>query len=98
MAVTQEHAIKRLRGLSTDTKPGRAEMATPLPVGSVFTEIDTGKRFVWSGSWPWVRHEQTIEGVIADLIDVNERILARLDATHRGHEEHTWEEDVELEE
>jgi len=102
MAVTFETRIKRFRGLSTDTKPGRftEEVGGPvgeIPVGSVFTEVDTGERFVWGGSWPWVRQDQTIEVILNDLIEVNLQILAVVEATHKGHEEHLWEDEVEVE-
>ena len=104
MAVQLETAIKRFRGLSTDLKPGHdrdgraaSDPVQTIPVGSVFTETDTGKRFVWRGSWPWVRQEQTIEAILAELIDVNVRILAKLSATQRGHEEYLWENEVEPE-
>jgi len=100
MGVQLETNTKRFRGLSTDTKPGRdAEAIGQLiqrpPVGSVFTETDTGERYIWNGTWPWVRQEQTVETMLEELIEVNQQILARLDATHRGHEEYLWEEDVE---
>ncbi|NQT41294.1 MAG: hypothetical protein HQ581_27650 [Planctomycetes bacterium] len=99
MAYTSEGAITRFRGLSTDTKPGhdRAAVGEPLQlprVGSTFTETDTGARYIWTGSWPWVRQDQTIEPLLAQLIDLNQQILAQLAATHRGHEEHLWEEEV----
>lgn len=103
MAVQLETNIKRFRGLSTDVKPGHhdhertGDSLQSIPVGSVFTEVDTGKRYVWCGSWPWERQNQTVETLLADLIDVGERILQTLQVTHRGHEEHLWEEDVEPE-
>ncbi len=92
MAVTLVATIKRFRGFSTDTKP-----SGPLPVGSEFKERDTGHRYEWSGSWPWVRQEQTIDTMFADLMDINREMLAVLRATHQGHEEYTWEETVEIE-
>ena len=74
MGVTLESGsgIKRFRGLSSDEKPGRVpfEIDDPigeLPPGSVFTEIDTGERYIWGGTWPWVRQEQTIEAQFAEL-------------------------------
>lgn len=102
MAVQLETTIKRFRGLSTDTKPGhdRDAIGEPLqtpPAGSVFTETDTGKRFIWRGSWPWVRQEQTIEALLSELIEVNLRIHETLSATQRGHEEYSWGEEVEPE-
>jgi hypothetical protein len=97
MAVQLEHAHARYTGLSTDEKPGRsaAEIGgefQPVVVGSVFVETDTGRRFVWQGSWPWVRQEQTIESLLERLIDVNTQILDVLAATQRGHEEYLWED------
>jgi len=99
-----ETGAKRFRGYSTEEKPGiRADISTGIeidgtpPVGSVFTEIDTGKRFVWSESGSWVRQEQTVEELLAQQIALMEQILARLDATHRGHEEYGWGEEVETE-
>ena len=99
MAVQLEHAHARYTGLSTDEKPGRnaeevgGEYQRPT-IGSVFVETDTGKRFVWLGSWPWVRQEQTIESLLERLIDVNTKILEVLAATQRGHEEYLWEEEA----
>ena len=100
MAVVLETTVKRFRGLSTDEKPGHfreaiGEAVQAIPVGSVFTEVDTGERYVWGGSWPWVRQEQTIESVLADLVASNEAILAVLRTTHLGHERHLWEREVE---
>ena len=97
-----ERTISRFRGLSTDEKPGRTaenigeEIDFPR-VGSIFTEIDTGNRYVWTGSWPWVRQDQTIEGMLALLIDVNQQVLSTLDAVKRGLEQHTWGEEIEPE-
>lgn len=34
-------------GLSTDTKPATAR----IPIGSKFVEYDTGKVWVWVGTW-----------------------------------------------
>lgn len=103
MSVSLEsgHSIKRFRGLSSDEKPGRVpiDIGDPigeLPDGSVFTEMDTGERYVWVGSWPWIRQEQTIETLFADLMNVNEKILAYVKATHEGNELHLWCEDVEV--
>ena len=94
MSVQLERSVKRFRGLSTDLKPGRDktepnEDVFPT-VGSIFVETDTGKRYVWRGSWPWVRQEQTIEDNLERLIEVNSQILATLAATQRGHEEYSW--------
>jgi len=101
MTQLEAGAIHRYRGPSTAPKPGvRADEETGTiqlpPVGSTFTETDTGRRFIWTREGQWERQEQTVETLLADLLDVNERILARLDATHRGHEEHLWEEEVEM--
>ena len=104
MAIQLETSNKRFRGLSSDLKPGhdrdgrsKSEPAQTIPVGSVFTETDTGKRFVWQGSWPWVRQEQTIEDLLERLIEVNVQVLGQLSTTHRGHEEYLRENDVEPE-
>ena len=103
MAVTLESGsgIKRFRGLSSDEKPGRVpiEIGDPvgeLPPGSVFTEIDTGERYIWDGTWPWLRQEQTIETMFQDLMHINRQMLAYLKATHEGNELYVWEEDVEV--
>ncbi|KKL11202.1 hypothetical protein LCGC14_2548190 [marine sediment metagenome] len=102
MTVQLETNIKRFRGLSTDVKPGHDRdqigdaLQTP-PVGSVFTETETGRRFIWRGSWPWVRQEQTIEAILERLIEVNSRILATLVATQRGHVQYSWGNEVEPE-
>ncbi|HUX15241.1 MAG TPA: hypothetical protein VMW52_02145 [Phycisphaerae bacterium] len=95
MAVQLEAHTLRWRGLSTDRKPGvyrepeGGEIQRP-PVGSVFTEIDTGKRYVWTGSGAWERQEQTVEALLERLIETNLQILKRLAATQRGHEEYLW--------
>lgn len=95
MAVRLEATIKRFRGLSTDQKPGIEteevgdELQSP-PTGSVFTEDDTGERYVWNGSWPWVRMEQTVEALLNELIGVERDILAELQAHQRGHQEYVW--------
>ena len=77
MAVTLEAgAIKRFRGLSTDEKPGVGEA---FGVGSTFTELDTGDRYIWRGEGePWVRQTQTIETMFAELMDINSEILAEV--------------------
>ena len=101
MAVQTEAQTQRYRGLSSDAKPGlERESGQPQkvpPVGSVFTEIDTGRRYTYTDSGSWVRMQQTVERLLLQQLDVMEQILARLDATHRGHEEFLWEEDAELE-
>ena len=102
MAVQLETTTQRFRGLSTDVKPGHDtdnvgdKLQTP-PVGSVFVETDTGARYVWTGSWPWTRQEQTIEEYLGELIDVNRQILDTLATTQRGHEEYLWENEVDPE-
>lgn len=45
MTVQKVSTIQKWQGLSGDTKP------TSAPVGSMFYETDTGKEFVWNGSW-----------------------------------------------
>ena len=102
MAVQMERTISRFRGLSTDEKPGRTAdiigEAIEFPrIGSIFTEVDTGARFVWSGSWPWVRQEQTIEATLASLIDVNTQMLGVLEAIKRGQEQYVWGDEIETE-
>ena len=81
MAVTSEAAIKRFRGLSTDEKPGLSspagEQIQKFPVNSVFTERDTGERYIWDGVL-WFRQEQTIETRISELTDVMFDILAEM--------------------
>ena len=72
------------------------ETVEDIKIGSQFTELDTGQRYVWGGAWPWVRQEQTIEVLFAELMDVNQQILAYLKATHKGNELHSWGEDVEV--
>jgi len=99
VAVQLETTIQRFRGLSTDIKPGEArepgdEAIQRPPVGSVFTEIDTGRRFVWTHSGAWERQEQTIEPLLAELIETNRRILDTLAATQRGLEEYSWGNDA----
>ena len=73
MAVTLETGtIDRWRGLSTDTKPQATK------VGSIFTEIDTGHRYVWGGSWPWVRQQQTIDVAFMEMNGLLTEILEEL--------------------
>ena len=97
VVVLEAGSIKRWRGLSTDEKPRFAdESNAAIPVGAIFTELDTGQRFVWGGTWPWVRQEQTIEALFAALMDVNEQILVYLKAIHQGHELHLWGANVEV--
>ena len=101
MAVQLESSIKRYRGLSTDQKPGHDidvigdKLQTP-PVGSTFTETDTGKRFIWTGSWPWTRQEQTIETILMELIEVNSQILSRLEFMSQGYSEFLEQHGIEL--
>ena len=97
MAIQLEAATKRWRGLSTDEKPQpyREDRDSGLlspPVGSVFVETDTGRRFVWAGQWE--RQEQTIEAILEDLISVNHQVLGELCRIRRGHAEHLWEEEA----
>lgn len=55
MTVRLESTIKRFTGLSTDKRPeprtlgGRMNEGEPLPPGSVFYELDTGKEYRWDG-------------------------------------------------
>lgn len=100
MAVTLETNIQRWRGLSTDTKPEsfRETRDGPLRIpreGSSFTETDTGKRFVWHDGG-WERQEQTVETALMEIKDVLNNILGVIQATHTGHEEHTWGEEVPI--
>ena len=89
-------ATKRYRELSTDEKPGRkanviGDLLQTPPVGSVFTETDTGARYIWQGDWPWVRQEQTVETLLFELTETSRAVLAELQAIRRGHEEFAWE-------
>ena len=79
MTVVQESGtgIKRYRGLSTDAKPGVDDLGIDSAFGSIFTEVDTGNRYVWGGH-VWVRQEQTIETLFAELMQLNQDILAEL--------------------
>ncbi len=75
MAVILESgtAIKRWRGLSSDTKPRftlDGEKRTLIPPMSVFRELDTGKQYVWATD-RWVLQNQTLESL---LIEVNENL------------------------
>ncbi len=63
-------AIKRWRGLSSDTKPRYTEedqVRTEIPVGSQFRETDTGRRYVWSERDGWELENQTIEALFAEM-------------------------------
>ena len=78
MALTLEAgAISRWRGLSTDQKfgePGISDSQDIRP-GSIITETDTGDRYVWRGSWPWVLQETSMALLFAELMELNEKIL-----------------------
>ncbi len=87
MTVTREGTITRFRGLSTDEKPGRTiEEAAPdgislrqddIHEGSVFTEVDTGHRYIWRGQ-SWVRQEQTIDAQFAELGEIMREAVTAL--------------------
>ena len=70
-------ATSRWRGLSTDKKPGEPGISDdqPVRVGSIVTETDTGDRYVWRGSWPWVLQEVTISVLFAELMVIEEEQL-----------------------
>jgi hypothetical protein len=102
MAVTLENTIERFRGLSTDTKPGLfpetvGGTAQRPREGSVFHEIDTGRRFIYHAGG-WVKQPQTIEALLVETIDLQVQILAALRATHRGHELYQWKSLVDEDE
>ena len=89
-------------GLSTDEKPGLSPLATgeavpKIPLNSKFRATDTDERWIWHGSWPWVREEPTLEATLRKLVDLTQDLVNIQAATHKGHEEHLWEEDVEIE-
>ncbi len=99
MAVVLEATIKRFRAFSWDAKPLLPdEGEPPIPVGSTLTEKDTGDRYVWTPTGQWELQAQTIETMFSELMDINRAMLVVLRATHRGHEEHDWEDEVEIEE
>ena len=94
VVVLEAGAGKRWRGLSTDEKPRFADESDgPIPAGATFTEIDTGHRYYWDGSWR--RQVQTIESALMEMNDLLRDILAVVTATHKGHEAHLWDESVE---
>ena len=102
MAIQLEKHVNRYRGLSTDQKPGRfrgpdGNKPSGIPVGSVFTETDTGKRFVWTVSKEWARQEQTVETLLGDLVDINSKILDELKITRAGHQEFSWGDELDVE-
>ena len=78
MALTLESgATSRWRGLSTDKKPGEPGISDdqPVRVGSIVTETDTGDRYVWQGSWPWVLQEVSISLLFAELMAIEQEQL-----------------------
>lgn len=77
-------AISRWRGLSTDGKPRYSDDGNlkPIRVGSRFDEVDTGHRYVWGGSWPWIRQTQTIDTAFSEM---NELLRDILEATQANH-------------
>ena len=99
MAVKLETSIKRFRGLSTDQKPGVFQDAigettqTP-PEGSTFTEIDTGRRYIFFNG-AWQLQPQTLETLLVESIDLQRQIRDLLLRTHAGHERYLWEEHVD---
>lgn len=98
MAVTTENTKKQYRGLSTDVKPGlRADAIGQAieqpPEGATFIAIDTGERHIYHAK-EWVPQPQTLEALLGTMIDLQTEILAVVKATHRGHEEFTWEGEV----
>ena len=81
MALTLESgATHRWRGLSTDKKPGEPGISDeePIRVGSIVTETDTGDRYVWRGSWPWVLQEVSISLLFAELMAIEQEQLGVL--------------------
>lgn len=61
--------ISRYIGLSTDVKP------TTCDPGSVFTELDTGKKFIWDGS-AWAQVKNPVE-----VLGTNQQVGNDLTAT-----------------
>lgn len=57
MAVQLLGARNVYTGLSTDTKP----TDSTIPVGSTFTEVDTGQQATWSGT-TWFRQASPASG------------------------------------
>ena len=98
MPVALVSNIKRFEGFSSDIKPGierqRDDEGTPTPlqippVGSTFLECDTGKRFVWMGSWPWVSlGGLATEAAMAELIETNQEMTEQLAQLIIGLGEH----------
>ena len=90
-------------GDSDDVKPGRESTTTDntveqIPIGSLFIERDTGDKYEWDGYWPWRYIGRTMEAMAADLVAATAELVKVAKATHRGHEEYTWENEVEIEE
>lgn len=95
MAVTLETTGKRYRGLSTDGKPGVnvdavGDVIQRPTEGSVFTEIDTGVRYIYHVG-EWIKQPQTLETLLSHSIEIQSAILAQLKATHSGHESFSWD-------
>ncbi len=78
-------AIKRWRGLSSDTKPRyteEGEVRTEIPVGSQFRETNTGRRYVWSERDGWELEQQTIETLLAG---VNENLATLIELQRQAN-------------
>ena len=110
---TAKHKVNRFHGLSTEPKPGSMEaqragealgdaaIATegnvkPL-LDSIFVETDTGDRYIWDGEI-WVRHNQTIEFLLEQLIEGNARIAEHLEVLVAGQKEYLSQLGIELDE
>ncbi len=77
MAVILESgtSIKRWRGFSDDIKPQFAnDDKAPIPVMSVFTEINTGRRYIRDEDH-WVLQNQTIEALLIEANDLTRDLM-----------------------
>lgn len=86
MAFFSAVATNRWYGYSDDEKPGlgNAEIigdkAWKNIVGDTFTELDTGKEFVWEDNGSWTLIKKRAEILLVKLNDSMIRVEKKLDA------------------
>ena len=72
--MTLQRSINEHVGASSDTKP-----TTDQPVGSRFTELDTGDVYVWNGAkWGTFIPADILTPLLMEMADTLERIQQQL--------------------
>lgn len=100
MAVFEKAAgARRLYSHSSEEKPTSSSGIGHVPTGSMLTHTDTGDRFIYNADEK-VWHTFIGTEDVVEVLEVNQGLLQEirdiLAATHHGHEEHLWEEEVEI--